>query len=582
MSQKIPKQISHLQRTSSKLGETTTISRAGALFFLAMAHEVAKSKTFEPLNDVQQLLGAGRKVSVSVPNEESLVLQANFDDLLAVSIPLEQAAVNLDETFEAISRMGQDGEAVVLAQSSWTTNRAPVSDAGVDYIDHSYVAPDTSAAAVAEPAAASSVAPVVVEAEPIAAAVAEGDSAALIFDRNLLLDVNALPATSAGPLVAVAGFGPVGAVAAGAGALALAGGGGGGASGGAVSLPINNTATISNQPGQDKGQLSASTTMANGKFNVQDADIGQAFMQTQNNVVGNYGTFNVSGDGAWTYVLNPALNTFKALPKDGVGVDTFTVKSLDGSAQKTVTVDVVGLNDAPVISSMAQLGTLQEDGVLKATGQVTASDIDAMSTLSFSSSETMMAATQTGVYGTFAVDALGAWTYDLDNASVQNFKASTVAKEVFTVFVRDEFGAQASQAVTLQISGTNDAPVVTDITPSMAARTIQETPGKTGDQTSHVLSGTFKVSDVDATSLSEISLSNPASSAGLGGQLVLSGINQTNGLVSWTYQIKDAELDFLAAGNTVTDTQTFDVSDGNLSSKVSIDVLLLGADTTLM
>jgi VCBS repeat-containing protein len=567
---KISNRNSSLGNISSKLGEPKILTQAGALFLLALAHESAKAKAFEPLTAVQQLLG--ERKAAPLADEGAQTLAAEFEDLITSWTGTIPDTASLDEAFEAIAHMSASDSQVVLAQSG--TNRAPVSDAAVDYIDPTRFAPMKEATSLQ-----SVPAPVASQAAPLA----DDDALALKLEPELLLDPNALAATSAGPLLL-----PV-PLLLGAGAVALAGGGLGGSGGGSGSgtggstQPVNNPATIISEPGKDGGSVTTVAQKATGKFSVQDADAGQAGMQAQSNVAGKYGTFNLAADGTWAYELNPNLDAFKALPKDVTGKDSFTVKSRDGSAEKTVSVDVKGINDAPIITSSAQTGVVQEDGTLTATGQVVATDVDTTATLTYSCAETSMTSAQQGLYGTLSLNAVGAWTYNLDNAAVQNFKSTTIADDVFKVYVRDEFGALASQTVTLKITGNNDAPVVTDMTPALDARKIQETPSQTGVQKNHVLTGTFKVSDVDAASLSEISLSKPTSSSpSFGGELVLSGINLTTGLVNWTYQISDAKLDSLASGNNVTDTQSFDVSDGFVSSKISSDVLLLGADTTLV
>ncbi|HYE85177.1 MAG TPA: VCBS domain-containing protein, partial [Vicinamibacterales bacterium] len=69
-----------------------------------------------------------------------------------------------------------------------------------------------------------------------------------------------------------------------------------------------------------------------------------------------------------------------------------------------------------------------------------------------------------GTYGTFAIDAsTGVWTYVLDNAraATQGLAAGAPATDSFTVTVTDAFGATDTQLVTVNITGTNDAPVVT-------------------------------------------------------------------------------------------------------------------------
>ena len=66
-----------------------------------------------------------------------------------------------------------------------------------------------------------------------------------------------------------------------------------------------------------------------------------------------------------------------------------------------------------------------------------------------------------------AVDpATGIWTYTLDNtlAATQALKEDQTVTQQYTVRVTDDFGAYVDQTVTVTINGTNDVPVVTNLT----------------------------------------------------------------------------------------------------------------------
>src|SRR3546814_1335085 len=102
--------------------------------------------------------------------------------------------------------------------------------------------------------------------------------------------------------------------------------------------------------------------------------------------------------------------------------DTFTVTVTDDEGATTtqaVTITVLGTNDAPVISSAVQAGTVTEDGSMTATGQVTATDVDHDAVLSYSVNTT------TGSYGSLVLDsATGAWTYTLTNRKSTRLNSS--------------------------------------------------------------------------------------------------------------------------------------------------------------
>jgi VCBS repeat-containing protein len=69
----------------------------------------------------------------------------------------------------------------------------------------------------------------------------------------------------------------------------------------------------------------------------------------------------------------------------------------------------------------------------------------------------------TGTYGNFAIDTdTGVWTYFVNNgaAATQALAAGQTETETFTAVVTDPQGATDTIDVTITITGTNDAPVI--------------------------------------------------------------------------------------------------------------------------
>src|SRR5947207_2862645 len=87
--------------------------------------------------------------------------------------------------------------------------------------------------------------------------------------------------------------------------------------------------------------------------------------------------------------------------------ETFAVTVTDdfgATATQDVVLTITGTNDAPMITSGAQSGTVKEDTVLVATGTITSSDADHGAAAAYSGNAT-------GSYGSFAVEAsTGVWT----------------------------------------------------------------------------------------------------------------------------------------------------------------------------
>jgi VCBS repeat-containing protein len=116
----------------------------------------------------------------------------------------------------------------------------------------------------------------------------------------------------------------------------------------------------------------AGNLATSGLLTITDADTGEESFTAQPTVAGTYGTFTLAANGAWTYSVNnsllavQALNTGQSLP------DSFTAKSLDGSASQLVTVTINGLDDIDAIIGTADNDTFSFSAT--ATGVHTISD----------------------------------------------------------------------------------------------------------------------------------------------------------------------------------------------------------------
>src|SRR5205823_6611765 len=123
---------------------------------------------------------------------------------------------------------------------------------------------------------------------------------------------------------------------------------------------------------------------------------------------------------------------------------------------QVVSIDIVGTNDAPVITSAAQSGSVSEGdaqpaAAQTASGQVAFGDVDTSDTHSL----TISAAAG---HGTASVDADGTWHYTVsDSGAVDALAVGEHLADSFTVRVDDGNGGIATQTVSIDIIGTNDA-----------------------------------------------------------------------------------------------------------------------------
>ena len=184
---------------------------------------------------------------------------------------------------------------------------------------------------------------------------------------------------------------------------------------------------------------------------------------------GTYGSLSVvknplTGNAELTYTLDNADPDTNALKQGQSVVDTLALRVTDEyglSAFRTVSVNIAGANDAPVIGEQGSTGVVYEDGARPAIGTLIASDVDQGHALAWTIDSPAI-----GSYGTLSLTGSGdsaSWTYALANAqgNVQALGQGERVSDSFTVRATDEAGASDTQVVKVDIVGTNDLPILT-------------------------------------------------------------------------------------------------------------------------
>ncbi|TPK30824.1 adhesin, partial [Mesorhizobium sp. B2-5-4] len=247
-------------------------------------------------------------------------------------------------------------------------------------------------------------------------------------------------------------------------------------------------------------------------------------------LVGAHGTLTLNSDGSYTYVVNENDATVQALNTGGSTTDTFNYTVSDGSLTDTavLTVTINGANDAAALSSASVNRTEgNTTAAISTSGSLTISDVDSPATF-------VAQGGTAGAYGTFAINAAGAWTYAASSAH-DEFVAGQHYDEDFDVVSAD--GTHTS--VHLDILGTNDAPAL-DLNSgtSGTSTSINYTAGSVAT----ALAPSATVTDIDSTdfnggslriavtangtSADQLTIQNQGAGAG---QIGVSGSNVTYG-----------------------------------------------------
>ena len=225
-----------------------------------------------------------------------------------------------------------------------------------------------------------------------------------------------------------------------------------------------------------------------------------------------------------------------------------------GTATQVITVTVIGTNDAPTISGTAT-GGIKEDGPdTTVTGQLTQHDIDTNDTHTWSVNDGGK-----GEYGSFQIDQNGKWTYTLNNddPKVQALKEGEKVTDTITVTVDDGHGGKATQVITVTITGTNDAAIITPSKPGDDAGSVKEDDKLT-------TGGKLDVTDKDA---GEASFKPQTDFKGDHGKFSL----DANG--NWKYELdnNDPKVQALGVGEKLTETFEVVTADGT-KGKVTVTI----------
>jgi VCBS repeat-containing protein len=291
-----------------------------------------------------------------------------------------------------------------------------------------------------------------------------------------------------------------------------------------------------------------------------------------------------------------------------------------GVSTQNVQVTVVGTNDAPIYLSGPESAHLIEDQNVNSSGNLTAhgdlffTDVDLSDTHTVS---TTVSATRSGggaipltnaqllaAFGTSLEDSTGHvlgevdWNFAFSNSASSFLSGGETLTLVYHVTVQDPSGGTATQDVTVTILGTNHPVMITSGAESASVSELADTTGSAAiDTTTTVPAGTLAFTDADTGDTHTVTTTLGTTSVSGGGSVpaatqadLTAAISTTlhdstgtgTGGIDWSFAIADKDLDFLAAGETLTVTYDVTVADGFTSSTQTVTVTATGATDPLV
>lgn len=312
--------------------------------------------------------------------------------------------------------------------------------------------------------------------------------------------------------------------------------------------------------------------MGNHTFGVSTTGSG-SFAGT---AAGAYGKLVIDANGTYTYHLDNDLSSVQALGKGEQVEERFTIQVTDpqgNSTTKDIVVKVEGTNDAPVISAWEPGNSdIIEGSGMAITGQVFATDVDANDSLSYfvgaANAGSSNSQTYKGTYGTVSIAADGTYSYVL-HAGADQLSQGQIASETFAVLVSDGKGGWASEDVTVNVTGTNNTPVLEEAGGNIYVPFVLNGSQITGQLQGH---------DVDTNDMLTYGLQGGVDDGS--GSITLQGlygtltIDSATGKYTYELDMNNSTVQHLDKGSTLNEMFITTVHDGweTVDSKLEITV----------
>ena len=321
-----------------------------------------------------------------------------------------------------------------------------------------------------------------------------------------------------------------------------------------ITITGTNDGPVANADTATIAEDTVAPVIGNVLTNDTDVDTGDVLTVTTTGAqAGTYGSVTIAANGAYSYTLNNGNAAVQALGVGQILTETFNYSISDGhggTSSSTLTITITGTNDGPVANP--DTNTVAEDAVAAVTGNVLTNDTDP------DTGDTLTVTTtgaQTGAYGTVTIAANGSYSFTLNNgnAAVQALGVGQILTETFNYSISDGHGGTSTSTLTITITGTNDGPVASPDTNTVAEDTVA------------AIAGNVLTNDTDVDTGDVLTVATTGAQAGTYGTVTIAA----NGAYSYTLNNGNAAVQALGVGQILTETFNYSISDGHGGTSTS-------------
>lgn len=268
-------------------------------------------------------------------------------------------------------------------------------------------------------------------------------------------------------------------------------------------------------------------------------------------------------NGSYSFDANNAAYQHLSANQQQVLTIPYTVTDDKGaSSTANLVITITGTNDAPV--AVADTNAATEDlplnvnaasGVLSNDTDVDNDDSKTVSAVNFGATAGTVGAPLAGTYGRLTLNPDGSYTYLANSPAAEALANGQKATETFNYTMKDAAGLTSSSTLTITITGTNDAAVISGQSTGSVTEASGINNAIVGTPT---VSGTLTDTDVDnaANTFTAVNAAT-GSTGGYGSYTMTSG-----GVWNYTLNNGSAAVQALNAGQTLTDSFTVTSIDG--------------------